>query len=269
MTGSKVALIGYGGIARTVIQYLPELAPGSSICAVLVRPAYVESAHSEIDESIAVVDAVDALLAHKPDIVAECASQSAVSEFGEAVLAGGSDLMVASVGALADAELADRLQTAATANGVQIFAPAGAVGGMDALSAARTAGLTRVRYRSRKPPVAWRGSPAEEACDLEEVVEPVVFYTGTAREAARDYTKNANVAATVALAGTGFEKTQVELCADPSISANVHDVTVEGAAGTFHFEIAAKPFPDNPKTSMLAAFSVVRALANRSAALVI
>ena len=269
MSVMRVALIGYGGIARTVIQYLPELAPDAAVCAVLVRPAYVDAARAEIDGSIAVVESVDELLIHEPDVVAECASQSAVAEFGEAVLAGGCDLMIASVGALSDAKLADRLRLVAADKDVQVFAPAGAVGGMDALSAAKTAGLTRVRYRSRKPPLAWRGSPAEDLYDLDDIVEPVVFYAGTAREAARDYAKNANVAATVALAGLGFEKTQVELCADPSISSNVHDVTVEGTAGIFQFEIAAKPFPDNPKTSMLAAFSVVRALANRASVLVV
>tara|TARA_A100001037_G_scaffold55227_1_gene47493 strand:+ start:2530 stop:3330 length:801 start_codon:yes stop_codon:yes gene_type:complete len=265
----NVALIGYGGIAKTVIEHLTELAPDARVSAVLVRPEYLEGTRSEIGEAISVVTDVAGLVAHKPDVIAECASQSAVFEFGEAVLAGGCDLMISSVGALADADLADRLRAAAEANGVQVFAPAGAVGGMDALSAAKTAGLTRVLYRSRKPPVAWRGSPAEDICDLDDIVEPVTFYTGTAREAARDYAKNANVAATVALAGLGFEKTKVELCADPSISANVHDVTVEGVAGNFQFEISAKPFPKNPRTSILAAFSVVRALANRASALVV
>ena len=277
MTDMKIALIGFGGIARTVVQHLPELAPGATISAVLVRPDYVEAARAVLGASSAastttsinIVDNIDDLLTHDSDVVAECASQAAVAEFGESVLAAGRNLMIASVGALADAALADRLRAVAAENDVQVFAPAGAVGGMDALSAAKTAGLTWVRYRSRKPPNAWRGSPAEELCDLDDIVEPVVFYTGTAREAARDYTKNANVAATVALAGLGFEKTEVELCADPSISSNVHDVTVEGAAGTFQFEIAARPFPDNPKTSMLAAFSIVRALANRTTALVV
>ncbi len=269
MTGTNVALIGHGGIARTVIRHLPGLAPESRVRAVLVRPAYVEAARAAVDGSITVVDTIGALLEHDPDVVAECASQAAAGEFGEAVLARGRDFMIASVGALADAGLADRLRVAASANGARIFVPAGAVGGMDALSAAKTGGLSRVRYRSRKPPTAWRGSPAEEVCDLDGVAAPVVFYRGSARDAARDYAKNANVAATVALAGIGFEGTEVELCADPGLSSNVHDVTVEGAAGSFRFEIAAKPFPDNPRTSMLAAFSVVRALANRDSAFVV
>ena len=269
MKDLRIALIGSGGIARTVIEHLPKLAPGASVCGVLVRSAYLDKIRGEIGEADSVVDTVADLLACGPTIVAECASQAAVGEYGEAVLAGGCDLMIASVGALADAALADGLRTTASDNGLQVFAPAGAVGGIDALSAAKAAGLTRVQYRSRKPPAAWRGSPAEEVCDLDHIGEPLTFYTGTAREAATYYPKNANVAATVALAGLGFEDTEVELCADPHVSANVHDVRVEDAAGTFHFELSAKPFPDNPKTSMLAAFSVVRALANRATAIVI
>ena len=154
MTDMKVALIGLGGIARTVVQHLSELAPGATVSAVLVRADYVEAARAVLDASsdastttsINVVDNIDDLLAHDSDVVAECASQAAVAEFGESVLAAGRDLMIASVGALADAALADRLRAMAVENGVQVFAPAGAVGGIDALSAAKTAGLTWVRY---------------------------------------------------------------------------------------------------------------------------
>ena len=66
-------------------------------------------------------------------------------------------------------------------------------------------GAHLVRYRSRKPPAAWRGSPAEEVVDLGKLAAPTVLYTGSAGEAALLYPQNANVAAAVALAGLGFE----------------------------------------------------------------
>jgi aspartate dehydrogenase len=147
--------------------------------------------------------------------------------------------------------------------------PAGAVGGIDAIAAMRFAGLTSVRYRSRKPPLAWRGSPAEHLVDLGKLSERTVLYAGTAGEAALLYPQNANVAAAVALAGLGFDATEVELVADPDAPGNIHEIEAEGAAGRFAIQLQGKPSRTNPKTSALAAFSVARALLNEQATIVI
>ena len=104
---------------------------------------------------------------------------------------------------------------------------------MDAIAAMRMGGLETVRYRSRKPPVAWRGTPAEKVVDLATLAKPAVLYRGNARQAALLYPQNANVAATVALAGLGFERTEVELVADPAAPGNVHEIEATGTAGRF------------------------------------
>ena len=124
-------------------------------------------------------------------------------------------------------------------------------------------------YRSRKPPAAWRGSPAEDLCDLAGLSEPTTFFSGNARTAARDNPNNANVAATVALAGVGFEATRVELCADPGATGNIHEIDASGAAGDFRLELLGHPAPGNPRTSKLTAMSVVRVLANQAGPIVI
>jgi aspartate dehydrogenase len=266
---TAVGLIGCGGIAQDVVAALrASEANGVRIVGALARPGRSAEARVRLTE-IDVVETLDELIARAPALVAEVAGQAAVAEHGAAVLRRGIDCLLISVGALADPALLGRLKSAAQDGNSRILLPAGAIGGIDAIAAMRIAGLNRVRYRSRKPPAAWRGSPAERAVDLGALTQRTVLYKGTAGEAALLYPQNANVAAAVALAGLGFDATEVELVADPDAPGNVHEIEAEGAAGRFAIQLEGKPSRTNPKTSALAAMSVARALINERATIVI
>jgi aspartate dehydrogenase len=193
------------------------------------------------------------------DLVVEVAGHGALQQYGIAALKQGSDLIIASVGALADQALWESLQNAATKS--KILLPAGAVAGIDALSAAKRGGLTSVRYSSRKP-------PASLGENLPTDRETVLF-EGNARDAALQFPKNANVAATIALAGIGFDDTEVRIVADPTVTKNVHILEVEGTFGSFAMRISGKPLPGNPKSSSLTAMSVLRCIENRDLAIVL
>lgn len=249
----RVALIGDGGISRSVRASIAALVePMLRVDAVLSRRATG-------DDPLRVAD-IQALLAMSPEVIVECASHEAVAAYGEMILGAGVPLVIVSVGALADVDLYYRLNMAARAGRTRLIIASGAVAGIDALASARIGGLQRVRYRGLKPPAAWRGTPAEELLDLGAVASPTVFYRGNAREVALAYPKNSNVAATIALAGIGFERTEVELVADPTAPRNAHELSFEGADGRFLTTSIGMPSPDNPKTSMLTARSVVRIL---------
>src|SRR6516164_79264 len=264
---TAIGLIGCGGRAQDVVAALRG-ADGVRIVGALARPGRGDEARAKLC-GVDIVEALDDLIARKPALVAEVAGQAAVAEHADAVLRSGIDCLLISVGALADATLLAQLKSAAREGNSRMLLPAGAVGGIDAIAAMRFAGLTSVRYRSRKPPLAWRGSPAERLVDLGKLAKRTVLYKGTAGEAALLYPQNANVAAAVALAGLGFDATEVELVADPDAGGNVHEIEAEGAAGRFAIELQGKPSRTNPKTSALAAFSVARALLNEQATIVI
>jgi len=57
--------------------------------------------------------------------------------------------------------------------------------------------------------------------------------------------------------------------ADPAVTQNVHRLEAEGTFGEVRMEVKANPSPDNPKTSHMAALSIMRVLANRANAIVI
>ena len=261
-----VLLIGHGAVAREVLRRLEPDEP-ARVRGVLVRPNRVDAVRAELPRSIEVVGFLDDL-SFEPDICAECAGHEAVAQYGPAVLENGVDLIVISIGALADRVLFEELVEAAADGDARLILPAGAVAGADALAAARVGGLTSVRYVSRKPPLAWKGTPAEEEFDLDALSGETVLFQGAADEAARLYPQNANVAATIALAGAGFDETEVMLIADPAAGGNIHQVHAQGMFGEFDIEVRGKPLPDNPKTSTLAAHSVVHAIRNAAGVVV-
>lgn len=267
MTLGHVALIGYGAIARDLIDILAAQDPAPKRFSLLVRPGNEAATQTLAGSGVFVTSSIDALLAAAPDVVVECAGHQALAMFGATVLAHGTDLVVASVGALADQGLAASLSAAAGAKGAQCVVPAGAIGGIDALGAARLAGLSSVVYTATKPPQAWFGTPAEAVADLAGLTAPCIVFEGSARDAARLFPKNANVAATLALAGMGMDETRVRLVADPATTENTHAFSVVSAALAFSMQLVGAPSPRNPKTSRSTAFSLARAVLNRRAAI--
>lgn len=238
--------------------------------SVIVRPEYFEAVHRAVEaEAPGLVEVVTCFqdLDDVPELAVECASHAAVAEFGEICLTSGSDFMVVSVGALTDTLLLQRLERASRTHMGKLLIPAGAIAGVDAIAAARQGGLEYVRYSSRKVPQAWKGTHAETLVKLDTLKKPTEFFKGNAGDAAKLFPQNANVAATLALAGLGFDRTQVSLNADPAAPGNVHIIEAGGSFGELRIEVQGKPLPDNPKTSTLAALSVLRAIHNRTDAI--
>jgi aspartate dehydrogenase len=260
----KLALIGNGAIAKLVTQFCAERRDRFTLVGALGLASDTKSVGAH-----PVVYTLTDLLAFKPDLIVECAGHSAIAANAAPILDAGIDFVIASTGSLADKALWDTVSAAAARSTAQVKLPAGALPGVDALAAAKVAGLTKVTLRSAKPPKAWKGTPAEKTHDLDAITSPTVIFAGNARDAALTFPKNANVAATAAIAGIGFEKTMVELVADPGVTQNIHRLEVEGAFGSMQLEIQNNPSPDNPKTSHMAALSIMRLLENETTAIVI
>jgi aspartate dehydrogenase len=277
VTLRRLGMIGAGGMAETVLTAVAEgLTAPLDHFGVLVRSGSEQRALALLDRigpklarATSIRTDLAGLLADTPDVVAECAGHAAVRQYGEAVLEASRDLVVISIGALADDTLRATLLSAAQRHGARLVLPSGAVGGLDALGAARLSGLRTVTYTGRKPPKAWRGTPAERLLDLDALSAPAIFFEGTARQAATDYPQNANVAAAVAIAGLGFDATTVRLIADPTAARNVHEISVRAGCGDFDLRLEGHPSPLNPKTSLMAGFSVAREILNRTGALVV
>lgn len=259
----EIAIVGCGAIAQAVIQ---ALAARSDVRVASVLARSPQAARLAL-AGLAHPPAVHTALADapRPSLLVECAGHGAIVEHVLPALAVGIPCVVVSVGALAEPGLPERLAEAARQGNTRVELLAGAIGAVDALAAARLGGLDEVIYIGRKPPLAWRGTPAAQRFDLAAITEPVEIFAGSARAAAAAYPRNANVAATLALAGLGLEHTRVRLLADPGVVDNVHEVRARGAFGEFELTLRGRPLAANPKTSSLTVYSVLRAILNHAA----
>ncbi|MCX8194543.1 MAG: aspartate dehydrogenase [Candidatus Micrarchaeota archaeon] len=179
------------------------------------------------------------------DLVVECASQEAVPLLLKCLPY--CDVMVMSVGALADRLLCRRLVRTAKKYKRRIFIPSGAIGGLDAISSLQGE-LKEVLLETTKPPASLGRSDAQR----------VVVFEGNAMEACQKYPQNINVSATLALAGLGFEKTKVRIISDPEATKNRHRIVALSSQSRIVVELENEPMPGNPKTSALAALSALK-----------
>jgi aspartate dehydrogenase len=263
----RVGLIGFGAIGSSIARLWATLPPQSyvltGVCARSSQAAKVQRAFPSTTQLCATVDE---LLALRPDYLIEAAGHEVVRAHGTTILGSGCSLYLLSVGSLAEEELRNSLLAAAKESGSQILVPAGALAGFDGLLALAGDGLRFVKYTSRKPCVAWRGTAASQSYDLDGLTEPTVIFSGTARDAARLYPKNANLAAAVALAGLGFDRTLVELIADPDARGNIGSVEAVSRTSRLNLSVSSRA-SSNPKTSANVGASVISSLRNDSACL--
>lgn len=257
-----LGLVGYGNIGASLLDLLtPEDAERVTL---LVLPGTkVEVPRAEV------VDSVEALIARQPDLLVECAGHEAVQHVAVPALEAGIDVVLVSVGALSDAALEQSVKAAAAKGGARVILPSGAIGGIDLLAAVAAAGNLEVTYTGTKPPNAWRGTPAEDKLDLDTLTKATLILSGTAREVAKAFPKNANVAATLGLAGAGLDNTRVELVADPEARGNRHSYRVRSALCSFEMQIDNRASSGNAKTSAATIYSALREIRNRKGPMVI
>jgi aspartate dehydrogenase len=257
----RLAMIGCGAIGAAALEFL-RVDQEIRVDQVVVPEFALDAARAtcaNVAPQARIATRLD-LDGTPPDLIVECAGHAAVAEHVLPALSRGFPAVVVSMGSLADAALWESLNDAAATGGARVQLIAGAIGGIDALAAARIGGLTSVEYIGRKPPSGWRDTPAEKLVDLDALQAPATIFEGSAREAARTYPKNANVAATVSLAGLGLDATRATLIADPGVTRNVHRVVAEGAFGRMSLTLENYALPANPKTSALTVYSLVRAI---------
>lgn len=258
----RVGVLGHGAIGSKVAGLLRRgEIPGARLTGVLVRG----------DGPVPLRARTVRALVESADVVVEAAGQQALWDHGAEILDAGCDLVAVSVGALADDGLFRGLTGARGAGAVprgRLLVCPGALGGLDVVRAATIGGpLISARLTSSKLPGSlvqpWMDEgTAARLRALRPGDEPVVVHDGPAREAAIRFPRNANVAATLALAAGDWSAVRVRLVADPGATLTRHVVEFRARIGEYRFELGNLPDADNPATSGLVPYAVARTLAD-------
>jgi aspartate dehydrogenase len=263
MPQRKVGIIGCGTIGGQLAVAIDTGAVRNAGLVSLfdVVSANMQTLQQKLNARPAVFTDFEEFVRTDCDIIVEAASQDAVKKFARQVLKAGKDLMIMSVGALADKVLLADLLKEAEKNGCRLYVPTGAIAGIDAIRAVRHL-LDSVTLTTTKNPKALAGAPFFETSKikLDQIKERMVVYEGAAAEAVRMFPANVNVAAVLSLAGIGVDRTKVRIVADPAFSTNQHEIEAKGSFGEFKFMVNNVPSPGNPKTSYLAVLSAIECL---------
>jgi aspartate dehydrogenase len=260
----RVAIAGLGPIGTKVAEALDHGIDGLVLTAVSVQNPEKHQIWLGKLAAPPVVLPIEQL-AEAADIVIECAPGRLLRSIVAPFVTKGKTAIVLSAGALLENE--DLIELAKQ-NGGQIVVPTGALIGLDAVTAAAVGTIHSVRMVTRKPVQGLAGAPyiVDNKIDIERITEPLRIFEGTAREAAKGFPANLNVAVAVSLAGIGPDRTRLEIWADPTVTRNIHRVEVESDSARFSMSIENIP-SENPKTGRITALSVIAYLRKQRSAL--
>ena len=263
MPKKKIGIVGCGTIGSQLAIAVDsdKIANGSLVALYDIAEIKLLELKSKLHSSPNAYSDFGRFLSSGSDIIVEAASQDAIRIFGRAILEARKDLMVMSVGALADNGFLTELLEISARKSCRIYVPTGAIAGIDAIRSVKHH-LESVTLTTTKNPRALAGAPFFETnkIKLDDIIKSTVIYEGSAAEAVRAFPANVNVAAVLSLAGIGVDKTKVRMVADPQATTNRHEIIATGSFGELRIIAHNVPSSGNPKTSFLAILSAIECL---------
>ncbi len=259
-----VSIIGCGSLGAIIAKGIAKGAAGNyslkAVCDVNRDVAAVLAAQT----GCVAAAGVGEVLAGKPDFVVEATSPAALTNIGEDILRAGCNLIPLSIGAFADGDFYNRIEQVANETGRKVYIVSGAIGGLDLMQAMLLMGDLSAAIENTKAPHSLNGAPFLGGRELSEAAEETVF-SGNAREAIQGFPKNVNVAVALSLATVGVDDTRVTVRSVPGLEVNRHRITLTGSQCRAEITVESLPSPENPRSSSLAAYSVLARLRNMEA----
>lgn len=262
----RIGVAGFGTIGKAVgRRLLAGQVEGMTLAAVVSGSRQkAEAALAEMGAAVPIVTPQE--LAESCDIIVECAPTAAFLEIAEPAMRAGRQMVTVSAAALLDhMEIVDL----ARRHGGRVIMATGALLGLDAVRAAAKGTINSVTMITRKPSKSLVGAPhlAKTGVDVMALTEATMLFDGSARDGAKGFPANVNVAAALALAGIGPDRTRLQIWADPHLERNTHVIQVDADSASFELRIQNVPSPEKPGTGKITALSMIAALESLSSPL--
>ena len=252
----RIGLAGLGAVGLEVARRLLAGVPDLTLSAVAVRDE--DKARRALPQLGTIAIKPATALADDCDVVVECLPPPLFRDVAISAIDKGRIFMPLSVAQLLDNwDLVER----AREKGARILPPTGALIGLDAVRAAAEGTINSITMITRKPPAGLEGAPylVAHKISVAGLTEPLKVFDGTAREGARGFPANVNVAAALSLAGIGPDRTRLQIWADPTITRNTHRIEVDADVARFSMTIEGIPSA-NPRTGRIVPLSTIAAL---------
>lgn len=264
MEKTRIAIIGTGALGGLIAEEIKKTLSKDYELLGLYGRDFDRTANMAKQIGCKTYRTLEEVLKDGPDFIVEAASSQVIKEIGLQALKRGINLIILSSGVMADKKFYREMEETARKNKIKVYIPSGAVGGFDVLQAAKLMEETESKITTEKHPESLNGAPFLQGRILSEEEEELVFQ-GTAEEAIKHFPKNINVAVATALATNGVENTQVIIKSNPALNSNKHRIELKGPSIRVSVEVESIPSEDNPKSSTLAAWSVIGLLKNLAA----
>lgn len=258
----EVSLIGCGSLATTFANKLHDFLPQWKIKNVLGRNLEKLDIFCRSFGCEGTTD-IEKFIPTAAPIVVEFAGGSAVCQYANKVLSSKRDFVAVSIGALIDPNLLATLEQSAQQQGVHLYVPNGAIGGLDFLQTTifQAGGMREVCIKTTKTPSSLKGAPGLSKLDPMSIKEATEVFNGPVEEAIVNFPKNVNVAVATKLASS-CPQIKVKIVADPKAKGNMHEISTHSELVDAHLNFCCKPDPSNPGSSTTAAMSVLGLLKN-------
>jgi len=256
----KISIIGCGSIGSFLAKFCDtEISKFTQVVSLYdLDAAKAKKLKEKLKKTVRIATSLKEAV-NVCELVVEAASVDASYDIAKISIMSGKDMLSMSSGGFFDKSDIFKL---AEKKSRKIYIPSGAIAGVDAVKAAAIGGIKSISLDTIKSPKSLEGAPyiLRKNINLASITKRKIIFSGTVKEAVQNFPKNINVSATLFLAASGFRNIKIRIIVDPKITGNVHKLSVQGSSGEFNTSVENAIFPDNPKTSYLAALSAASML---------
>lgn len=249
----RLGLYGCGHLNKIVVEcYKKGLLEGYEIvgCYSKTLESRTEMANNL---GIEVCNTYEELLDRNVDYILEATNPMATKAILEQTLNRGVNVILLSIGALADEAYYEHIKELCVKNNVRVHLTSGAISGFEVLRTARIMGLTKAGLTNTKGPKALSRSILYKP---EMQTEDTVAFSGSAYEAIQNLPTGINVGVATALATMGVHDTTILIQSKPGFIGDSQCIDIEcGDEIKAHLDVYSR-------TSDIAGYSVVALLQN-------